>query len=392
MTAAAEELAESVGVSASCSALNLARATYYRRQKPRSEPRPRPAPPLKLSDDERRKTLDILHSERFADQAPRSVCATLLDEDQTYLCSPRTMYRILAAEGEVRERRNQLRHPNYEKPELLATGPNQVWTWDITKLKGPAKWTYFYLYVILDLFSRLAVGWTVQRRESSAIADTLISASYEKQGIEPGQLTLHADRGPSMRSKPVAFLLADLGVTKSHSRPYTSSDNPYSEAQFKTLKYHPSFPDRFGSLEDARTFARGFFGWYNTEHRHSSLSHLTPADVHYGRAAAILAQREEVLRAAFERHSNRFKGRMPKVGTLPSAAWINPPEPMPEADLPFTSSASGPLIGGDAEPEHSSSAMAEAEEVARLPSSGHDRNIPSAVGTITGAVTPAGGH
>lgn len=392
MTGAAEGLSQSVGVSAACSALNLARATYYRRQKPRPEPRPRPAPPLKLSDDERQIVLDTLHSERFADQAPRSVCATLLDEDQIYHCSPRTMYRILAAEDEVRERRNQLRHPRYEKPELLATGPNQVWTWDITKLKGPAKWTYFYLYVILDLFSRLAVGWTVHRRESSAVADTLISASYEKQGIEPGQLTLHADRGPSMRSKPVAFLLADLGVTKSHSRPYTSSDNPYSEAQFKTLKYHPSFPECFGSLEDARTFGRGFFDWYNTEHRHSSLSYLTPADVHYGRGAAILAQREEVLRAAFERHSNRFKGRMPKAGSLPKAAWINPPESLSEADAFLTCSASGSLAGAEVESEHSSSETTEAAEVARLPSSGHDRDVPSAIEATAVAVTPARGH
>jgi putative transposase len=247
--------------------------------------------------------------------------------------------------------------------------------------------------VILDLFSRLAVGWTVQRRESSAIADTLISASYEKQGIEPGQLTLHADRGPSMRSKPVAFLLADLGVTKSHSRPYTSSDNPFSEAQFKTLKYHPSFPDRFGCLEDARGFGQGFFGWYNTEHRHSSLSYLTPADVHYGRGAAILAQREEVLRAAFERLSHRFKGRVPNAGSLPKGVWINPPESPSEADTSLTSSASEPLIGAEAEPEHSSSETTEAEEVARLPSSEHDHSGPSATDTMTSAViTPAKGH
>lgn len=321
---AAETLSQDVGVAAACSALSVARATYYRHQQPPpAEKPPRPVPPLKLTEEERQTVLDTLHSPRFIDLAPRSVYAVLLDEEQTYLCSPRTMYRILAP---VRERRNQLRHPQYKKPELLATAPNQVWTWDITKLKGPAKWTYFYLYVILDLYSRLVVGWLVASRESSSLANELISQSYEKQGVDPGQLTLHADRGPSMRSKPVAYLLADLGVTKSHSRPYTSNDNPFSEAQFKTLKYHPSFPARFGSVEDCRAFCGTFITWYNTEHRHSSLSYLTPADVHYGRAATILEQREAVLRKAFESHSKRFKGQMPKAGSLPGATWINPPK------------------------------------------------------------------
>lgn len=322
---AACELSKKVGVQAACGALGVARATYYRRRKPAVRPA-RPTPPLKLTENERQEVLEILHSPRFADQAPRSVYATLLDEDETYLCSARTMYRILGTEDEVRERRNQLRHPEYQKPELLATCPNQVWTWDITKLKGPAKWTYFYLYVILDLYSRLVVGWMVARRECSELAKRLIRDSYDKQGVKRKQLTLHADRGSSMRSKPVAFLLGDLGVTKTHSRPYTSNDNAFSEAQFKTLKYHPRFPARFGSLEEARSFCSSFFTWYNTEHRHSSLAYLPPADVHYGRAEKLLKQRAEVLRLAFKKHPARFKGRLPNPGTLPKATWINPPD------------------------------------------------------------------
>ncbi len=321
---ATRKLSATVGVQAACSALGMARATYYRRSQP-SVRSSRPDPPLKLTQGERQEVLETLHSPRFVDQAPRSVYATLLDEDETYLCSARTMYRILDTADEVRERRHQLRHPQYEKPELLATCPNQVWTWDITKLKGPAKWTYFHLYVIQDLYSRLVVGWMVARRESSELAKRLIADSYGKQGIEPGQLTLHADRGSSMRSKSVALLLGDLGVTKTHSRPYTSNDNAFSEAQFKTLKYHPRFPNRFGSLEEARSFCSSFFTWYNTEHRHSSLAYLPPADVHYGRAEKLLEQRAEVLRTAFEKHSAWFKGRLPSPGALPKATWINPP-------------------------------------------------------------------
>ena len=332
---AAGELSKSVGVRAACDALGVARATYYRRQKPRPSSKQPPEPPLKLSETERQEVLDTLHSPRFGDQSPQAVYAALLDEDQKYLCSVRTMYRILEGESEVRERRNQLRHPQYAKPELLATGPNQVWTWDITKLKGLAKWTYYYLYVILDLYSRLVVGWLVANRESSALAEQLIADSYEKQRIQPGQLTLHADRGSSMRSKPVAFLLADLGVTKTHSRPYTSSDNPFSEAHFKTMKYHPSFPDRFGSLESARVFSSDFFTWYNESHRHSGLAHLPPADVHYGRSDALLDQRAQVLAEAYTRHPSRFKGRMPTPGGVPPAVGINMPRvgtPKPDGE------------------------------------------------------------
>ena len=325
--AATTTLAETVGVQAACSAVGLPRATYYRHvnPKPRSV-QERPRPPLALSPEERQTVIDVLHSQRFVDASPRQIWATLLDDDHQVLCSVRTMYRILEAEGELRDRRNQLRHPVYQKPELMATAPNQVWTWDITQLKGPAKWTHFYLYVILDLYSRLAVGWMVARRESSALAQRLIAETLDKQGVKRDQVTLHADRGSPMTAKSMGLKLADLGVTKSHSRPYTSNDNPFSESQFKTLKYCPSYPSRFGSLEDARSYAAAFFTWYNTQHRHSSLALLTPADVHYGRAEQILEQRAASLRAAFEAHPKRFKGRMPSPGNLPKAVWINPPE------------------------------------------------------------------
>lgn len=269
--------------------------------------------------------IEVLHSERFVDSSPAQVWATLLDEGR-YLCSERTMYRLLDERGEVRERRDQLAHPRYTKPELLAERPNRLWSWDITKLLGPAKWTYYYLYVILDIFSRYVVGWTVQYRESATIAEQLISQAVAQQQISPGQLTVHADRGSSMTSKPVAFLLADLGITKTHTRPYTSNDNPYSEAQFKTLKYRPGFPDRFGSIEHSRTFCRPFFDWYNHEHRHSGLGLMTPAAVHYGRAEVLRAERARVLAAAYAANPERFVGGAPQPPKLPKAAWINRPE------------------------------------------------------------------
>ena len=261
---------------------------------------------------------------RFVDKAPVEMWATLLDEG-TYYCSTRTMYRILAAHGEVRERRNQLRHPNYRKPELLAEGPNQVWSWDITKLRGPVKWTYYYLYVILDIFSRYVTGWMLAHRESAELARRLIAESCRKQDIEPGQLTIHADRGSSMRSKSVALLLADLGVTKTHSRPHVSNDNPYSESQFKTLKYCPQFPRRFGSIEDARLFSRNFFDYYNHEHRHSGIGLMTPAVVHQGRAEKVSAARRQILLKAYQVHPERFVRGTPQPPVLPSQAWINPP-------------------------------------------------------------------
>lgn len=323
-------LSETVGVQAACSALNLPRATYYRHQAPEPGPaKPRPQPPLALRAEERQAVVEVLHSPRFVDRSPHQIWAVLLDEEQLVLCSVRTMYRILEAEGEARERRNQLRRPAYAKPELVATAPNQVWTWDITKLKGPVKWTYYYLYVILDLYSRLVVGWMVASRESATLAKRLVSESMRRQGIGRDQMTLHADRGPSMTSKSLALLLADLGVRKSHNRPYTSNDNPFSEAHFKTLKYHPGFPVRFGSLADSRGYCAPYISWYNTEHRHSSLAYLTPADVHYGRAEQILQQRGAALRAAFAANPQRFKGRVPRPGKLPKAVWINPPKATP---------------------------------------------------------------
>ena len=277
------ELGAVVGVVALCAALGLARASYYRRLKPRVA-LPRKAPARKLSPPERAAVLAVLHEPRFADQAPAEVYATLLDEER-YLCSERTMYRVLAENSEVRERRSQLRHPHYAAPELLATKPNQLWSWDITKLHGPAKWTYFYLYVIMDVFSRYVVGWMVAHAESAALAQRLIEETFQRQRVTAGQLTIHADRGSSMKSKPVALLLSDLGVTKSHSRPHVSNDNPYSEAHFKTLKYRPDFPGRFGSLQDSRSHCQDFFGWYNDDHHHGGLGLLTPHQVHHGLGA-----------------------------------------------------------------------------------------------------------
>ena len=321
-----QELSRDVGVRPACGGLGLPRATFYRHSSPQPvrvrEPRPKPY--RALSDEQRQAILDVLNSERFADRAPTEIYATLLDEG-TYLCSYRTMYRILAQAGEVRERRDQLRHPEYTKPELLATGPNQVWSWDITKLLGPAKWTYYYLYVILDIYSRYVVGWMVATCESKALATKLIGETCRKQGIVPGQLTIHADRGSSMASKPVAFLMADLGVTKTHSRPHVSNDNPYSESQFKTLKYRPGFPARFGSIEDARAFCQEFFQWYNLEHRHSGIGLLTPATVHRGETDAVVARRREVLATAYAANPERFVKSQPVPPAVPEAAWINPP-------------------------------------------------------------------
>jgi putative transposase len=313
----------SVGIAPLCSALSMPRSTYYRSRKPRL-PVQRPTPARALSITERENVLGVLHEPSLVDLAPAEIYARLLDEGR-YLCSERTMYRILAASAEIRERRNQLRHPEYRKPELLATGSNQVWSWDITKLLGPAKWTYFYLYVLLDIFSRYVVGWMVARRESAILADKLIRQSCERQRIAPGQLVIHADRGPSMTSKAVALLLADLGVTKSHSRPNISNDNPFSEAQFKTLKYRPDFPDRFGSLEHARGHCGPFFDWYNLEHRHGGIGLLTPHDVHYGLAPARVAARGQVLDAAYAAHPERFLAGRPAPLPVPTAVWINPP-------------------------------------------------------------------
>lgn len=331
MTAAAT-LSPPAARSATCRALGLSRATLHRRRTPPVVRAPRPRPARALSPPEEAAVLDALHSERFADRAPASIVASLLDEG-SFLCSVRTMYRLLARNGETRERRDQLRHPAYAAPELLATAPNQVWSWDITKLRGSAKWTYFYLYVILDIFSRHVVGWMVAPGESAALARKLIAETTHRQGIRPGDLTIHADRGSSMTSKPVALLLADLGVIKSHSRPHVSDDNPFSESQFKTMKYRPDFPDRFGSIEDARAFCVAFFAWYATEHRHGGIAHLTPEDVHYGRADERLAARQTVLDKAYAAHPNRFVRRAPRHAALPAGVWINQPR-IPAATTP----------------------------------------------------------
>jgi putative transposase len=322
---AAENLSGAIGVAPACESLGVARSTLYYQRRAPQEPKPRPKPERALTDGERQRVLDELHCDRFVDKSPGEVWATLLDEG-VYLCSERTMYRILADNEEVKERRNQLRHPEYTKPELLAEGPNEVWSWDITKLRGPVKWTYFYLYVILDIFSRYVVGWLAAPRETAALAQKLIRETCRKQGIDSGQLTIHADRGSPMIAKTTAQLFVTLGISKSHSRPHVSDDNPYSESQFKTLKYRPGFPDRFGSLQDSVAFCRSFFTWYNTEHHHSGIGMLTPEAVHYGLSKDVIESRKRVLEVAFEAHPERFVKGVPQPPDLPEAAWINPPQ------------------------------------------------------------------
>ena len=315
-------------IGAACAALGLSRASFHRRQaaarRPLSTVRSRPKPARALAADERQGVIDLLREPRFVDQAPAEVYASLLDEG-LYRCSIRTMYRILQGHGEVKERRRQLRHPSYVKPELIAEGPNQVWSWDISKLMGPAKWTYFYLYVIIDIFSRRVVGWCVADSESAALFKPLFEDAAAKHDVAPGQLTLHADRGPSMKAKATALLLADLGVTKSHSRPYTSNDNPFSESCFKTLKYQPQFPKRFGSIQDAKTFCRAFFDWYNQDHHHLGIGLMTPDQVHYGQADQVHDARQKILDQAFLAKPNRFVNKPPQPPTKPTAVWINPP-------------------------------------------------------------------
>jgi putative transposase len=320
------EAGPQLGIAPTCAAFGLATATYYRRRNPKPAVcEPRPSPPRALAPAERAAVLEVLHDPRFVDLAPAQVYAQLLDEER-YLCSERTMYRILGANHEVRERRDQLRHPRYAAPELLATAPNQLWSWDITKLLGPLKWTYFYLYVILDVFSRYVVGWMVADAEAASLAKKLIEETCRRQGIAANQLTIHADRGSSMKSGAVALLLADLGVTKTHSRPHVSNDNPFSEAHFKTLKYRPQFPDRFGSIQDARSFCQVFFSWYNAEHRHSGIGLLTPHDVHHGLAEKRVESRARILAAAHAAHPERFVVGRPRPPALPTEVWINKPK------------------------------------------------------------------
>ena len=311
MIDAVRALSVTVGVMAACIALGVPRASYYRQRAPKAAKASEQAAKASeqvasarkpsgraLSEAERQQVLDPLNSERFADLAPPQVYATLLDEG-TYLCSIRTMYRILSKNQMVRERRAQRRHPTYNKPELVATAPNQLWSWDITKVKGPATWTNYYLYVLLDVYSRYVVGWMVAPKENSKLGQKLIEESIAKQGVDANTLTVHSDRRSPMTAKSMALLLASLGVTKSHSRPRVSNDNPFSESHFKTLKYRPDFPERFGSLEDARAHCRGFFDWYNNQHYHSSLALFTPADVHYGRIDTHASVRQAALNAAW---------------------------------------------------------------------------------------------
>jgi len=328
MRQTAEELSAEIGVAAACRALEVPRSSLYRRRQPPAERsvvvRCAPVWPSALDQAERENVLSVLHSPRFVDKAPAEVYAELLDEG-IYLCSERTMYRLLEAENEVRERRDQLRHPNYRKPQLLATAPNQVWSWDITKLPGPKKWTHFHLYVILDIYSRYVVGWMLAHCESADLAQRLIRETVQKHGVDRGELILHSDRGPSMQSLTVAQLLVMLGITRSFTRPYTPTDNPYSESNFHTLKYRPQFPPRFdGGFDHAHSFCGPYFRWYNDEHYHSGIAMLTPETVHAGRAEEVLAQRQRVLDAAFAAHPERFRKR-PTVPTLPAQVWINGP-------------------------------------------------------------------
>ena len=322
-----EEAAPAHGVSPACRALAVSRAGVYRRRRRLGEPVavPRHSPPARsYALEERRQILEVVNSERFRDSSVRQIVFTCQDEG-LYLASPRTVYRMLERVGARGERRNHLVHPVYPRPELLATRSNQVWSWDITKLLTFQKWTYLYLYVLLDIFSRYVVGWLLAHAESATLASELIAESCRKQGISPGQLTAHADRGSSMRSRTVAQLLSDLGVEKTHSRPHVSNDNPFSEAQFKTLKYRPEFPGRFGSIQEGRAFGQRFFSWYNNEHHHSGIAYLTPAQVHYGRAQEILDARHRVITAAASQHRERFVHGLPKRIEAPSAVWINPP-------------------------------------------------------------------
>jgi putative transposase len=338
--AAITTLSQVVGTSAACRALGQPRSSWYRthRRSPAPPRPPRPAlrpQPRALSPAERAQVLDVLHQERFWDAAPASVYATLLDEG-TYLASVSTMYRLLRQHGETGDRRRHATHPPRVKPELVATAPNQVWSWDITKLHDPAKWTYYYLYVILDVYSRYVVGWMVAHGEAASLAERLLADTIAAQQVDDGQLAVHADRGTAMTSKPVALLLADLGVTRSHPRPHVPDDNPYSESQFKTLKHHPTFPDRFGSIQDARTFLTGFFDWYNHAHYHSGIGLLTPADVHHGRAEQVIAARQAVLGDAYAAHPERFVRKPPtQPPQLPEQVWINKPLDPTEAPQQF---------------------------------------------------------
>lgn len=326
-----DQVGETLSVKAACQALGVSRATYYRWKKRPAQPPPPPRPsPRRLSEDEEQEVVEVLNRDRFAHRAVPEVHATLLDEG-VYLCSVRTMYRVLKRRAVARNPRAPCAHPPYTKPELLAKRPNELWSWDITRLKGPMAWIFYHLYVVLDVFSRYVVGWLVSETESGEEARALLAHCGAQQGIGRGEVTLHSDRGKAMRSQRFIDLLAELGVARSYSRPHVSNDNPYSEAQFKTLKYHGTFPDRFGSLEDARQYLRAFFHWYNEEHRHAGVAMMTPADVHAGRAADRWQQRKQTLQVAYERHPERFVRGEPSPRQVPAEVWINKPKELEKA-------------------------------------------------------------
>jgi putative transposase len=319
------ELASKIGVKSACEVLNVPRSQLYRERQPKREGQTHPTPAHALSTMEKARVREILNSERFMDQAPRQVYASLLD-DGTYLCHWRTMYRILSEHDEVRERRLIRRHPVYKKPELLATAPNQVWSWDITWMRGARKLEKYPLYTVLDIYSRYVVGWMIAPVESSELAKQLIAETARKQAIQPEQLTLHADNGSPMKGKLLSQLLVDLGISKSHNRPHTSNDNPFSEAQFKTMKYRPDYPDRFADIDEARKWVRGFFDWYNHQHYHSGLNLMTPISVHYGDAKAVQQQRQQVMTSIYQAHPERFMRGSPLIKGAPTAVYINPPD------------------------------------------------------------------
>lgn len=323
---AREQLEPHVGVQASCRITGISRSTLYRRRTPKPEklePGVRPVPPNALTEQERDRLIEILNSEEFRDKAVRQVWAALLDRG-VYLASPSTMYRELRARGQVRERRAQARHDAKKKPQLEARASNDVWSWDITKLPGPVRGRFFDLYVVIDIYSRYVVHWEIHLSESGEIAERFIENAIRANGsIAPG--TLHSDRGTAMTSLSVAELLSELGITKSHSRPKTSNDNPYSEAQFRTLKYCPVFPGRFGSFADARSFCRRFFDYYNHRHYHSGIGLHTPFTVHIGTAQAIQDKRASTIEAFRAANPRRFT-RRPRLPKIPTVAWINRPD------------------------------------------------------------------
>lgn len=312
--------------SEACRCLDVPRANLYRAMTPPPEQdaKPKAPSPRALPPETRQAVLDHLHSDEFIDSSPSEMVHTLLDRG-TYLASVRTCYRILADNDEVKERRNQLRHPLYVRPELVATGPNQVWTWDITKLKGPGKFEYYHLYVMIDIFSRYVVGWMLAYRESGELAEQFIEETCRREGIPPNQLTIHSDRGAAMQSLPVINLLASLDIRKSNSRPHVSNDNPFIESHFKTTKSHPEFPRRFGGFEHALSFCRTFFPWYNRRHCHSGILYLTPATVHLGNADAALASRHQTMLKAYAEHPERYVNGPPKLKVLERAVYINRP-------------------------------------------------------------------